>query len=183
MVSVRDYFTSNKGIKSGKTVKRMPSQFQVLAPSFKHLEEWPKWIRRFERYCLASGLDKMSSELQVNALIYNMGDQAKDVLLSFRLSDQNKKKYDTVKAKFESHFIKCRNPIYRRATFNQQKQLPGESVDNFITVLYGLVEHCKYGKLQNEMISDRIVVGLPDASLAEKLQLDPELTYSRDSYH
>ena len=112
-----------------------------------------------------------------------MGDQAKDVLLSFRQSDQNKKKYDTVKAKFESHFIKCRNLIYKRAKFNQQKQLSGESVDNFITVLYGLVEHCKYGKLQNEMISNRIVVGLIDASLAEKLQLDPELTYSRDSYH
>ena len=70
-----------------------------------------------------------------------MGDQADDNLLSFGLSDENKKKYDTVKAKFESHFIKCHNPIYETAKFNQWKQLPGESVDNFITVLYGLVEH------------------------------------------
>ena len=86
------------------------------------------------------------------------------------------KKYDTVKAKFESHFIKCHNPIYERANFNQRKQLPGESVDDFITVLCGLVEHCEYGELQNEMIRDRIVVGLTDASWAGKLQLNPELT-------
>ena len=89
----RDYFTSNKGIKCGKTVERMTSQFQVSAPesfSFKYPEEWPKWIRRFERYLLASGLDNKSSEVQVNALIYNMGDQANNILLSFRLSDENK---------------------------------------------------------------------------------------------
>ena len=88
---------------------------------------------------------------------------------------QKQKKYDTEKAKFESHFIKRNDPIYERPKFNQWKQLPGESVDNFITVVYGLVEHCEYGELWNEMIRNRIIVGLTDASLAEKLQLDPEL--------
>ena len=33
------------------------------------------------------------------------------------------------------------------------------------------------------MILDCIVVGLTDTSLAEKLPLDPELTYSRESNH
>ena len=98
-----------------------------------------------------------------------MGDQADSILLSFRLSDKNKNKYDTLRTKFESHFIKYRNPIYKGAKFNQWKQLPGESVDNFITALYGLVEHCKYGKLRNEMIRDHIAIGLTDMSLAEKL--------------
>ena len=73
----------------------MASLFQVSAPesfSFKYPEEWPKWIRRFERYRLASDLDKTSSEVQVNALISNIGDQADDILLSFRLSDENEKK-------------------------------------------------------------------------------------------
>lgn len=114
--------------------------------------------------------------MQVNALIYHMGDQADDILLSFRLDDEEKKKYDTVKGKFEEHFIKRHNPIYKRAKFNQRKQLPGESVDDFITSLYGRVEHCNYNELRDEMIRDRIVVGLTDATLAERLQLDPDLT-------
>ena len=38
----------------------------------------------------------------------------------------------------------------------------GETFDDFVTALYGLVEHCKYGNLQTEMIRDRIVVGLHD---------------------
>ena len=105
-----------------------------------------------------------------------MGDRADDILTSFELSDDDKKKYNVVKAKFERHFIKRRNKIYERAKFNQRRQLPGESVDDFITSLYGLVEYCEYGELHEEMIRDHIVVGLQDASLSQKLQLDLELT-------
>ena len=39
-----------------------------------------------------------------------------------------------------------------------------------------VTEHCNFGTLTDEMIGDRIVVGLLDAKLSEKLQLDPELT-------
>ena len=38
-----------------------------------------------------------------------MGDEADDILRSFRLSDEDKKKYAVVKEKFEVHFIKSKN--------------------------------------------------------------------------
>ena len=47
-------------------------------------------------------------------------------------------------------------------------------MDSFITALYELVEHYGYGNLNDEMIRDRLVVGLRDSKLSEKLQLDPE---------
>jgi len=43
-----------------------------------------------------------------------------------------------------------------------------------------LVEHCSYGNLHDEMIRDRLVVGIKDAKLSEKLQLDPDLTFEKD---
>ncbi|MCG8044483.1 MAG: RNase H-like domain-containing protein, partial [Candidatus Thiodiazotropha endolucinida] len=49
-------------------------------------------------------------------------------------------------------------------------------MDKFITSLYTLAEHCNYGNLKNELIRDRIVVGLRDAKISEKLQLDADLT-------
>ena len=94
----------------------------------------------------------------------------------FRLSEENRKKYLVVKEKFEDYFVKRRNKIYKQARFNQRSQLPGEPGDEFITSLYCLAEHCSYGELQDEMISDRIVVGLQDAVLSEKLQLEPYST-------
>ncbi len=43
----------------------------------------------------------------MNTLIYSMGDEADDILRSFALSEDKMKVYDnTVKGKFESHFVK-----------------------------------------------------------------------------
>ena len=84
--------------------------------------------------------------------------------------------YDTVLGKFDSFFQLKRNVIFERARFNQQCQLPGESVEQYIMELYNLVEYCIYGELKSEMIRDRLVVGILDKKLSEHLQLDPELT-------
>ena len=45
--------------------------------------------------------------------------------------------------------------------------------------MYSLAEHCGYGRLHDEMVRDRIVVGILDSTLSEKLQLDPELTVEK----
>ena len=72
--------------------------------------------------------------------------------------------------------MKRRNVIiYERARFNSCKQLQGETVDSFATDLFCLAEYCEYGHLRDEMIRDRLVIGLLDASLSEKMQVDPEL--------
>ena len=164
------------------TEREMAGTYQVVTPerfNFSHPEEWQKWIRRFERFRKASGLDTKDEEAQVNTLVYSMGDDADDILRSFRLSEADGKKYDVVKGKFDRHFVKDRNVIYERARFNQRKQEEGEPVDSFITALYGLSEHCGYGELHDEMIRDRIVVGIRNPTLAEKLQLDSTLTLSK----
>lgn len=105
-----------------------------------------------------------------------MGDQADEILSSFGLSEEEQKVYETVKGKFENHFIKRRNIIYERAKFNQGSQREGEPVDDFITALYTLSDHCNYGNFRQEMIRDRIVVGILNQKLSEQLQLLPDLT-------
>ena len=69
-----------------------PEQFNFTKP-----EEWPKWARRFERFRKASGLAEKDEETQVNTLVYSMGDEADDIPRSFRLSEEDAKKYDVVK--------------------------------------------------------------------------------------
>ena len=60
-----------------------------------------------------------------------------------------------------------------------RKQEEGEAVDTFVTALYTLAEYCDYGALRDQMIRDRIVVGISNATLSEKLQLDPDLTLDK----
>ena len=158
------------------------SSFQISPPerfNFSQPETWPHWIRRFDRFRLASGLEHKTGESQVNTLIYCMGDEADDILSSFNLTAEECKTYATVTKKFDSRFIVRRNTIYERAKFNRRNQETGESVDTFVTSLHALAEHCNYGQLKEELIRDRIVVGILDTKLSEKLQLDPELTLEK----
>ena len=38
-----------------------------------------------------------------------------------------------------------------------------------------MAEHCRFGDINDELIRDRLVFGLSDTELAERLRLDPEL--------
>lgn len=82
-----------------------------------------------------------SKESQVNTLVYTMGDKVDDILGSLGLTDEQKLVYATIEQAFQNHFIKRRNSISsERAKFNQHEQEEGESVDSFITSLYGLAK-------------------------------------------
>ena len=108
-----------------------------------------------------------------------MGTQADDIFHSFDLTEDQKKEYETVKGKFDGHFVKRTNVIYERAMFNRRRQEEGETVNAFITALHTQAEKCAYGVLKEEMIRDRIVVGIRDATLSLKLQLDSALTLEK----
>ena len=141
-------------------------------------EEWPKWIWHFERFGLALGLSKENGS-QAITLAYSIGDEAADMLQSFKLTDANRKKYDPVKMQSEGHFIIKGNVIFERNKFNMRVQREGEPVDSFITDLYSVAKHCNLGILHDELICDGIVVGITDMALSEKLQLEAELTLER----
>ncbi|XP_046392169.1 uncharacterized protein LOC124160378 [Ischnura elegans] len=147
-----------------------PSQFSFVA------KDWPRWAQRWERYWVASGLKKQSDEEQLNMLVYVMGEKAEDVLLSLQLSAADKKKYKKVCEEFNNHYMGRVNIVYMRAKFNQRCQEEGEAVDEFISDLYRLIQYCEYGSLQDDLLRDRIVVGVYDAKLSQALQMDPGLT-------
>jgi len=73
------------------------------------------------------------------------------------------------------HYFNVRtNVIYERAVFNRLNQNDSDSVDDFITRLYSQVDTCRYGNLRGEIMRDRIVVGIKDKALSEKLNIDSE---------
>jgi hypothetical protein len=118
---------------------------------------------------------------QVSMLLYCMGDAAEDLGLfaSFKLFDDDAKKYDTVMKRFDVQFIVTKNVIFARAQFNQRKQEPRESTEAFFTALHKLADSCDFGSLREELIRDRIVVGIQDAKISERLQLDRELILAK----
>ena len=84
------------------------ANFQVPLPdkfSFKP-KEWLEWIKRFQKL---TGLNQKDSETQVNSLIYSMGD---GIAVLLGLTAEEAEEYNTVKEKFERHFVIKRNTIF-----------------------------------------------------------------------
>ena len=101
------------------------------------------------------------------------------MLNSTNISNEDREKYASVMSKFDEYFKVRRNVIFERARFNRWNQLPGETIEQYITVLYTLIETCEYGELKEELLHDRIVVGIRDMALSERLQLEPDLSLER----
>ena len=152
-----------------------PEAFDLTKP-----DNWSRWRRRFEQYRSAVALSGEEESRQVSTLLYCMGETAGDVLASTGISDDDRKKYDKVIQKFDEFFKVRRNIIFERAKFNSRNQLAGESAEQYITALYNLVETCEYkADIVEEMIRDRLVVGIKDSALSQRLQLDSELTLEK----
>ena len=66
--------------------------------------------------------------------------------------------------------------IYERARFNQRCQPLDESADHFITEI---ADNCEFGDMKDQLIRDRLVVGIRDGALSERLQLESDLTLDK----
>ncbi|UYV69327.1 K02A2.6-like, partial [Cordylochernes scorpioides] len=152
-----------------------PETFDFSTPN-----EWPKWRKRFERYLVVSGMKKKVEADKIDLFMYLMGDRADDIFRTFKFEkEEEATKIDSVLKAFDSHFCVRKNIIYERAKFNSRIQEDREPVDEFITSLYKLADSCEFEGLHEQLIRDRIVVGVRDKALSERMQLDSELTLEK----
>lgn len=151
-----------------------PESFDFTQPS-----AWPVWRQRFSRYRIAMKLDKEDGEIQVNTLLYAMGKEAEPIFSTFTFPDEIEDYYGETMKKFDEHFVPKRNVIHERACFHRRSQRHGESVEAFVRHLYELAEYCDFGATKDEQIRDRIVIGLVDMEVSQKLQLEPDLTLEK----
>ena len=131
--------------------------FQIAPPEqfdFSQQDSWHVWIKLFERFRLVSGLSDNVESTRIAALVYLMGSKAEDILAFFTLTEDERKMYDSVKRKFDSHFVKRRNAIFERAKFNYRRQGDDEPVGSFVTALYTLSEYCQFGALLEELMTE-----------------------------
>ncbi|KAK3931503.1 Urease accessory protein UreD [Frankliniella fusca] len=123
-------------------------------------EDWTEWITRFEQYRTTTPLQYMEEDQQVSKMLYYMGGKANDILNTFKLTEEEKKSLSQVQRKFNSHYVTKKTKLYIRARFNTREQKEGESADEFITDLQTLGKKCEFNTMTDELIRDRLVVGI-----------------------
>ena len=150
-----------------------PQQFNFREP-----QGWPEWRSQFQRFRTANELTDKSGEVQVSSLIYSMGPEAENIFTQFGLVDADANDFQTVIGRFNAYSEPKRNVIHERAKFHKRNQKEGESVEEYIRHLYELSEHADFADSEST-IRYRLVLGLLDQELSEKLQLESELTLTK----
>lgn len=142
-------------------------------------EQWRRFKQRFTLYLTAIGAAEKDGEQKIALLLTVAGTEAIDVFNSFQLTPDEQKDYDGVIRKFEQFCTPKRNETYERYVFNSKNQAESESVEEFITDLKLKCQSCNFGELADSLIRDRIVMGVRDKGLREKLLGEVDLTLER----
>ena len=140
---------------------------------------WVQWYRLFENYLVAAALEAAAAGKKA-ILLHCLGTEGQRIFYTLPTPpssnlDVYKK---TVKA-LEGHFLPTVNVVAERYKFRQRAQLPGESIDAFISSLRELASTCDFDTFQDEMLRDQLVEKITSPKLRERLLLEPRLTLTR----
>ncbi|XP_067939984.1 uncharacterized protein [Watersipora subatra] len=110
---------------------------------------------------LATEKSTKGGEIQVAILLTLLGPQGQEIFRTFNPPEEDPKDIEKVKEAFTRHFTPQVKTIYEWYKFHNRTQLPGESFNNFLTALRGLLSTCNiHADEQNSALIDRIVCGI-----------------------
>ncbi|XP_037813721.1 uncharacterized protein LOC119604894 [Lucilia sericata] len=132
-------------------------------------ENWRKFKQNFEIFLEAADLSGEPDQRKVAVLLNAVGEDGLELFQTFNLSSENKKKYQEVLAAFENFCVPEKRIVYERFLFFSRNQKDGEPFDNFLVDIKRLSKSCDFGEQQTSLMRDRIVLGINNKRLQEKL--------------
>ncbi|CAB4007708.1 Retrovirus-related Pol poly from transposon opus, partial [Paramuricea clavata] len=136
-------------------------------------QQWRKWIKSFEYYIAASGINDKKQQRAI--LLHLAGPEVQDI---FETLEDTGNDLDTAIAKLTSYFEPQKNIPFERHNFRQTTQLQGETIEQLAIRLKHQVKFCKYGN-PNDMIRDQIIEHCSSSRLRRRLLCEPELTLEK----
>ncbi|XP_047985715.1 uncharacterized protein LOC125225878 [Leguminivora glycinivorella] len=141
-------------------------------------KEWDKWKKSFMIYYAACEIDKKDVTVQINILLHVIGERCRDVYDQFT----DKTKCDTVNKvleKFDCFFFPKKNLTIERHRFFTRDQSEFESVEQYVFELNKMAVKCEFKDLCQDLVRDRLICGIRDGSLRERLLREPDLTLTK----
>lgn len=142
-------------------------------------DQWRRFKQRFSLYLQAIGADEEDDERKVALFLTVAGSDAIDVFNSFQLMAVEQNNFKLVIEKFDTFCTPKRNETFERYVFNSRIQTGTESVEEFIMDLKLKSQSCNFGALADSLVRDRIVMGVRDKRLREKLLGETDLTLEK----
>ncbi|XP_063368815.1 uncharacterized protein LOC134657192 [Cydia amplana] len=140
-------------------------------------KEWEKWKNAFLIYYEACELSKKDKKVQLSILLHIIGEQCREVYEQFDKSSITTS--TELLAKFDSFFLPQKNLTIERHRFFTRDQKEGESIEQYSFELKKLASSCEFKDLMETLIRDRLICGIKDQAIRERLLREPELTLKK----
>ncbi|XP_061195310.1 uncharacterized protein K02A2.6-like [Saccostrea echinata] len=141
---------------------------------------WKHFKRVWENYEIATGLRERDTQLRCATFLTCLGSDGLHVVDGLKFdTDDDKKDIDKVITALDTYCVGQTNVIYERYTFNCRNQEQSKHIDAYVAELRTLAKTCKFGDMEDEMIRDRIVIGVRDNHTRKKLLQEKKLDLQR----
>lgn len=159
---------------------RPPSELCLEGGPAARADAWRKWYRQFEVFTKASGVSKEPSDVQACLLVNLIGADGYDVYSTFKYAeDEKRENLETLVKKFNEHFGTKQNTTMLRFKFFTRQQELSESIDEYVTALKLLTQYCEFKHLEEGLIRDRLVCGVRDGKIRDRLLRADDLTLDK----
>lgn len=154
------------------TVPSMDWQSQDLEGSWKS-------FRQHVEFMFSGPLKGKEEPEKCSFLMLWVGEKGRNIYSTWALSAEDAKALKSYFDRFESYVKPRTNVIYNRYKFHSRMQKETETFDQYVTDLKLLVKDCNFGN-SDEMVRDRIVIGIRNSKIREKLiNIGSELTLEK----
>ena len=133
-------------------------------------EDWTHYIERVKFFFAANDV---STEDKKRAVV---GAKHYAVLKGLTENKLEEKMFEELCTLMESHIRPALNVIHERFLFNTRDKKEDESISEYVTLLRKMSEHCNFEEKVNEHLRDRLVVGVKDEKIQERLLGERTLT-------
>ena len=138
------------------------------------------WHDRWNDYAIVTKLKDEAAEYQCSMLRYTFTEETRKIYNTLNLSADEAKDIKEILKKLEAFAKGTVNETLERHTFNSRKQDEDECFDDFLTDLKVLIKNCNYcANCVDGVLRDRIVAGIRDLSLRQKLLSENDLTLKK----
>ena len=101
------------------------------------------------------------------------------IFMNLTLTDEERKDIKTCVEALKTHFKPRRNVVYEHYVCNMCSQNAEETVDEFVNCIRKLASSCQFGTLTEELIRDKLVLGISNQSTKLHLLKEEDLTLKK----
>ena len=126
---------------------------------------------------MVSGLKTQHRDYRFATFVTYVGSEALNLYDAIRFGpEQDRKDIDTILKVLEDHIMGLVNTTYERFLFKKHDQQLGESFNDYLTTLKGMIRTCEYDVMADELLRDRLICGIKEDNGLKTLLQKQNLT-------